>query len=612
MTNNIITNDVITNDYNAFNFNSDYTPQHFIFNTNTTNERYVGIGTINPEHFLTVRSDIHTENLFIKNHFTFTTPSLHDNVSFLQLNDKGTVIMSNIISSINDDTGVEWSVVNNNNIKLTLRNHYDNVRLDYFSNYYIVNQNIFNINIYPKNTITIRYIYIIKNHNSLLNEIDINNLNNNNIIIKTPNFSSTLLHSTTNIFKLSDYITLPNNQSDTITIQNLNGYKIQLLGVYDYYSGSLWNNEKNTTYTMKNVGIGTSNPQTNLHIMGNSHITGNLTIHNALISQNLNCNEAFISGNSTISNILTETDSLIINPNNLPIGIGTVLNDDVFSIGEFFKIKQNNTIISKNANVTGNINIIDKTQFIKNNFSFSLQNDSLIYAYNNTPLINNTPKNINISKLNIIDPNINYEPNIIASNDISLFVDGNTSITGNFGIGIMDNITYNPINNYNINTLLSSNIIVNNVLYNEGFTYSDTVDTDVIETTNLFIPINNFDSNTNETTTTDNLPNLYFNKNTNKFMFFDSETTHELLDSTSLINKYELTKLHTLGTSNISSIHSEYIETDTFVNNHTLNFGQESLLYFNLNSMREEVLIYNNSNSNSNNNTSSYIFDIIY
>ena len=610
MANNIITNDLITNDYNAFNYNSDFTPQHFIFNTNTTNENYVGIGTNNPEQFLTIRSDIHTKNLFIQNPFIFTTPSLHDNVSFLQVNDKGTVIMSNIVSSINDDTGVEWSIVNNNNIKLTLRNHYDNVRLDYFSNYYIVNENIFNINIYPKNTITIKYIYIINENNSLLNEIDINNLNNTNIIIKTPNFSSTLLHSTNNIFKLSDYITLHNIQLNTITIHNLIGYKIQLLGVYDYYSGSLWNNENNTTYTMKNVGIGTSNPQSNLHIIGNSHITGNLTINNALISHNLNCEKSFISGISTISNILTDSDSLIINPNNFPIGIGTVLNDDAFSIGDFFKIKQNNTIISKNVIVTGNINLIDNTRFMKNNFSFSLQNDSLIYAYNNTPLINNTSKHINIAKLNIIDPNISYEPNITLSNDFSLYVDGNTSVIGNLGISNMDNLTYNPINNYNINNLLSSNIIVNNVLYNEGFTFTDTLDTNIIETDNFVIPINNFNSDTNSTALTDNLPNLYFNKNTNKFMFFDSQTTHEISDSTSLINKYELTKLYTLGTSNISSIHSEYIDASTFVNNHTLQFDSESLLYFNLNSMREEVLIYNNNINNINNST--YVFDIIY
>ena len=45
------------------------TPFKFVFNTNTDNQRYVGIGTNTPEQFLTVRSDIFTGNLYIKNKF---------------------------------------------------------------------------------------------------------------------------------------------------------------------------------------------------------------------------------------------------------------------------------------------------------------------------------------------------------------------------------------------------------------------------------------------------------------------------------------------------------------------------------------------------------------
>ena len=588
----------ITNNYNEFNYNSDFTPNRLVFNTNIDNQRYVGIGTSIPEDFLTIRSDILTKTFYIKENFNFTTPTLHDNVSLLQINNKNNLIIPNLVSSINDNTGVEWSIVNNNNIKVTLRNYNDNVRLDYFSNYFIINNNLVTINLFSFNTITIRYIYIIKDNNELLNINDINIINDADITIETPDFSSKLLSSSNNLFKLSNYITLHGNKNYIIKIKNLSSglfynYKIQLFGIYDYYSGSLWNNENNTTYTMKNVGIGTNNPQANLHIIGNGYISGNVTTNDVLLSENIKTNTAFFQGNASISNILANTNLLIINPNKTPLGIGSVSNDDVFRINDFFKIKQNSTILSNNVYVTNNLNIIGNTSFINNNFSFSLQHNSVVYKYNNTSLINNTPNKINISKLHIIDSDKTY------TNDDDFYVDGNITITGNLCLKNFLNIKYNPKNNYNINTLKSSNIIINNTLYNEGFTYSDNIDVNEVEfKKESFIPINNT-NNTNS-----NLASLYFNKKQNKFMFFDTEKHNELATSVKLINKYEMTKLYTTNTSNITSIHSNFIETQILNNNKSIVFDNQAAFYFNLNSMSEEVIIYNTNKS--------YVFDIIY
>tara|TARA_B100001564_G_C20667057_1_gene684326 strand:- start:3133 stop:4956 length:1824 start_codon:yes stop_codon:yes gene_type:complete len=607
-----MTSNSINQDYDDFNYNADFTPFKFIFNTNTDNQRYVGIGTNTPEQFLTVRSDIFTGNLYIKNNFNYSHVTSHNNLSLLQLDSNNTLITPNLVSSVNDENGVEWSIVNNNNIKVTLRNYADNVRLNYFSNYYIINSNLFTTNIFSYDTITIRYIYIVKSNNEQINNTDINTINNANITIETVNFTSSLEQSTTNLFKLSSYITLHGNRSHIIKIENLtnnfNYYKIQFLGVYDYYSGSLWNNENNTTYTMKNVGIGISNPQAKLHIIGNGYLDGNIDTGSAFTATNIKTNKTFFKGNMSISNIYPNINSnlLIINPNKTPLGIGSVYDNDVFRINKKFSIRKNSTILANNIYVSNNLNIIGNTNFKNNNFTFSIKENSVSYQYNDNLLINNTPSAINISKLHIIDPNKTY------SNNDTFFVDGNMTITGNLSLSNFKNITYNPKYDFNINLLKSSNIVVNTILHNEGFTYSDNADVQEIEfRKDYFIPqstphIMNIIHNSNINANTNTNASLYFDNSQNKFMFFDSEKSNELATNVKTINKYELYKLFTDNTSHITTIHSDYIEASTLDTRKNIIFDNQSTLYFNLNSMREEVLIYNN------NNNTSYIFDTTY
>ena len=52
--------------YSTFNYDNDFTPTQFIFNTNTTNLRHVGIGTTVPNSFLQLKGNISAANLHIQ------------------------------------------------------------------------------------------------------------------------------------------------------------------------------------------------------------------------------------------------------------------------------------------------------------------------------------------------------------------------------------------------------------------------------------------------------------------------------------------------------------------------------------------------------------------
>ena len=59
----------MSSNYSTFNYDNDFTPTHFIFNTNTTNKRHVGIGTTVPNFFLQLKGNISTTNLQIQDNF---------------------------------------------------------------------------------------------------------------------------------------------------------------------------------------------------------------------------------------------------------------------------------------------------------------------------------------------------------------------------------------------------------------------------------------------------------------------------------------------------------------------------------------------------------------
>ena len=576
----------MSSNYSTFNYDNDFTPTHLVFNTNTTNQRYVGIGTTVPNSFLQLKGNISTTNLHIQDNFFYNiTNSVNTNyISALQFDSNDTFILPNLVSSTFENTGIEWSIANNNNIKLTLRDNSDNTRLDYFSPYYTTTSNSFKINILPITTLTLRHIYILKSDNSILNNVEISSLNQTNIILETNGIQSTLLPSqNSQFFKLSNFITLQANTSHTIIIKNLNGYKIQLSGVYDYYSGSRWNQVNSTTYSMNSIGIGTSIPEKNLHVIGNTHITGNINIGNLLTTPNLISNHLILEGTNNISGIEPNHNSIIINSDKKSVGIGTTtLNtDEIFSVGSHFKVKNTGFLTMNNLNITNNINFNSNVSFINPNYSIYFNKSTINYQYNNKSLLNNTSDNINIlTNLNIIQPDKGYN----TTND-KLYVDGNVTISGNLTVNNMDNFLYPT---YNTNTLQTNNIVVNNLLDSDTFTYTDNLDTiNLIVDNKIILPVKTSDS----FTTTK--PQMYYNTLTQKYMIHDTKNTYGLINSKEFIDKNNVSKMKISGSSVISYINAASINSETLDINNTLDFNSESSLYFNANSMREEIIIDN-------------------
>jgi len=579
----------MSSNYSTFNYENDFTPTQLIFNTNTTNKRYVGIGTTIPKSFLQLKGNISTTNLHIQDNFFYNiTNSVNTNyISALQIDANETMILPNLVSSTFESTGIEWSIANNNNIKLTLRDNSDNTRLDYSSPYYITNTNSFNINILPITTLTLRHIYILKSDNTILNNVEISGLSQTNIILETNGIQSTLLPLLTPdkpFFKLSNFITLQANTSYTITIKNLNGYKIQLSGVYDYYSGSRWNQVDSTTYSMNSIGIGTTVPEKNLHVVGNTHITGNVNIGNLLTTPSLISNHLILEGTNNMNGIEPNNSSIIINSDKKSVGIGTtILNtDEMFSVGSHFKIKKTGFITMNNLNITNNINFNSNVSFINPNYSIYLNKSTINYQYNNESLLNNNSDNINIlTNLNIIQPDKTYTNN----NNNKLFVDGNVTISGNLTVNNMDTFLYNT---YNTNNLQTHTIVVNNLLDSDTFIFTDNLDTvNLIVENTLNLPKKTSDS----FTTTK--PQIYYNTLTKKYMIHDTKNTYRILNSTESINKDEVSKMKVSGSSVVSYIKADTINSETLDINNDLDFNSESSLYFNANSMREEVIIDN-------------------
>ena len=117
---------------------------YFASNVNVGAGYSIGIGTTIPNSFLQLKGNISTANLQIRDNFFYNiTNSVNTNyISTLQFDSNDTLILPNLVSSTFENTGIEWSITNNNNIKLTLRDNSDNTRLDYFSPYYTTNSEL--------------------------------------------------------------------------------------------------------------------------------------------------------------------------------------------------------------------------------------------------------------------------------------------------------------------------------------------------------------------------------------------------------------------------------------------------------------------------------------
>ena len=176
----------MNNNYKDFDYNKDFIPQYNVFNTNS--DRFVGIGNNNPSHKLSVLGNTYINNsLFINNNFTYvynkniSNQLNQNNLSLLKVDSKGLVLYSNVVSS--QTTGVKWTVTNNNNIILTLRDSNDNTELDYKSDLFKIDTNL---KISVIDNIIIKYILLYDLNNVLYN------LDLSDVIIKINNIQSNI------------------------------------------------------------------------------------------------------------------------------------------------------------------------------------------------------------------------------------------------------------------------------------------------------------------------------------------------------------------------------------------------------------------------------------
>lgn len=579
--------------YSTFSYNDDFTPQYNIFNTNTSNKRFVGIGTHKPKHFLDVVGNVSTSNLIVNNKFLYNDSDNSNNIHLFQVNNKNKIINPTLISSDYEETGTEWTIVNNNDIKLTLRNLNDNTRLHYNSVFFSIYNNNSNINIYLNSSFTLKYLYITKINKDQLSNTNREFINNNNVLITTNDLSSTIYsNNSSNLFKLNSFITLSQG-SQTINIQNLinleysETFRVQFIGTYEYYSSSLWdkNSDTNTVFTLNNVGIGTTIPKSNLHIIGNTTITHNLSVNNKLTTNLLNITELHNTGYSNISNIEPIHNSLIINSDKNPIGIGSTTPTDFLDIGSNFKIKHNGNIIFNNLNITNNINLTKNITLINPESSIILNNSSnIIYKLNDKTILNDTNKYINLQNKLIIDSTTdNYDH----KKDI-MYVSGNVNILGNLTTNdYSKSFIYNPNDSQTHTTLNSNNTTINNLLSTSGFLYTDTLEStsiDILDYFNIVLQENNIPIF--------NYPYIYYNTTTKKYMIFNNNIIYNINHTISLMDFSFVVKIFSNNASDITYINTDTCITNILDNNKifTVNNAQ---MFFNVNSLNEEI-IFNN------------------
>ena len=86
---------------------------------------------------------------------------------------------------------------------------------------------------------------------------------------------------------------------------------------------------------------------------------------------------------------------------------------------------------------------------------------------------------------------------------------------------------------------------------------------------------------------------MYYNTLTKKYMIHDTQNTYGLINSKEFIDKNNVSKMKISGSSVISYINADSINSETLDINNNLDFNSESTLYFNANFMREEIIIDN-------------------
>ena len=548
--------------YTNFSYDTDFTPQFNIFNTNTT--RFVGIGTSNPSSNLEVIGNCYvSQNLNLYGNLNIYSQLSTDKLRVLQTNKHGNVIFSELKSSNEDDYGIFWSLVNNDTeLKLTLQDNTNNTRLLYKTQQINITSITQSITVYSKETITLRYIYIQ----------DPSTVQPNTYIKLDSSYQSSLQQqSNSNYFKLVNYFVLPKETINNIHINNLNNSTIQLFGIYNYYAQGLWDNTSDIIYTTNNIGVFTDNPSDALHINGNATfdnltILENINPTNALITNNINIQDKFYTYN-------INTDNLLINTNNKPINIDSTDNYGLLNIGQHFKVKHNGQVNTKNIHFQNNLNLTSKYSDYLN-----LTNKSSIQ-------INKTHTGFMIDNKYILNTNINYT-DINTSVGIKT-TDNSHSFSINGDVKIVGNITADKLytSTSNLDTEFSTTNI-SAISVSNNFNVQDNITTTTINTA---ITAKDFISI--PTDTPSNINSLYYNND--EFYFKDSQGSYRLItDNSTVSNIYKQLSNNTLiakSVTNTDILDSDKIIVNKLDINKKLNISNTVELLYNLNTLHDNI-----------------------
>ena len=571
--------------YKDFDYNKDFIPNYNIFNTNTN--RFVGIGNHNPNHTLSVYGNTYINNsLFINSKLSYIynksiSNKLNDNnLSLLKVDSKGLVLYSNIVSS--QSSGVKWTVTNNNNIILTLRDINDNTQLDYKSDIFKIENNL-QIKISVINNIIIKYI-LLYDLNDILYNIDLNN-----VIIRINNISSNIKKNNNGLYELVNYIKLSNNNQYIVEFLNLNitGY-IQLMGNYEYQAGSMWINNNQNIYINHNIGIFTNNPKSALHVDGNSYFSKNLNIKKSINTNHLDTN--FVDNDDIIElNTIEGYDKLYINNNKKPVNINVKKNENILNIGNNFNIN-NTELNSKNIIVNNLNNSINTLNINKLNINFEQKEVNFDDIFNDNKSKLDIKNNLIIDKNNLND-NINYDSNY------KLYVAGDMYVDGNVNIETASSVNKLYVSRDLYMNHLNSNTIECDFINISSFCYLNSIDTKKICVTESFNTPYNHNKVQNTIYYESEHDCFYYKTSQGNFKIFTSNNLEEIEN---IVNKQYNIKVQ--GVTKLNSLNCKIIDINKLIINKEMILNNNAKLYFNVNSLNSEIFI----------NSEYKTFDLLY
>ena len=270
---------------NNFDYNSFFSPNYNLFNSNI-DYRQIGIGGIkNPKFLVDILGNVNTTNLNIIGNINYNHNIITNNLNFIQQNINTGLLINKKLNNNNNQWNLE-----NNELQLELKSEEFYKELNYYSNIYQLNNSV-NNEIYIKTFLQIQLLYVYLISDTINNTLSIT-INNSTYILN--NIENTL------IYKFNEEIILTNtpdilnkfildNPSSSIS-------SIQIIGKYiNQQSTSLWKYNNSDLYINNNVGIFTNNPISNLHVNNNMYITNNLIVNNNIYSDILNSNNVIVN-----------------------------------------------------------------------------------------------------------------------------------------------------------------------------------------------------------------------------------------------------------------------------------------------------------------------------